>query len=153
MDSYTNNYIPNSLDGISRLEHNSSKYRLKAAKAVNDTQFMKSLQQEFKKIYDDLNVDIETFQNYIVDLLKGRKDPGLINASKYYKSSVYNDIDQFMDDLFSKVKSCTKLDKQSENDFYQNVLKGSTFNIEPIHNPQVQNNTQITHLLFPDHRI
>ena len=148
--SYTNNYIPNSLDGISRLEHNSSKYRLKAVKAVNDTQFMKSLQQEFKKIYDDLNVDIETFQNYIVDLLKGRKDPGLINASKYYKSSVYNDIDQFMDDLFSKVKSCTKLDKQSEDDFYQNVLKGSTFNIEPIHNPQVQNNTQITHLLFPD---
>ena len=148
--SYKNNYIPNSLDVISRIEHNHPKYCSKAVKAVTDTDFMESLQQELKKIYNEFDTNIDNFQAQIVALLAARKDSSSNNISKYYKQSVYNNIDQFIDDLFSKVKSCTMADKQSEDDFYQNVLKGTTFNIEPIHNSQVQNNTQITHLPFPN---
>ena len=144
--SRINNYVPNSLDGISRVENNHSKYRNRAVKAVNDTEFMRLLQQEFKNIYDNLNVDINNFRNHIAALLESRK---AINASKYYESAVYGDIYQFLDDLFSKVKSCTNLDEQSEADFYQNLLKFPTPNIEHTNNLNVHNNAPITYLPFP----
>ena len=148
--SYANTHIPDSLDAISRLEHNHPKYCSKAVKAVMDNDFMEFLQQELKKIYNEFDTNIDNFQAQIVALLAARKDSSSNNISKYYKQSIYSNIDQFVDDLFSKVKSCTMADKQSEDDFYQNVLKGATFNIEPIHNSQVQNNAQLTHLPFPN---